>query len=484
MSNKVIQVNHTSIVIPNYNLGDNEKIEKMLSIWNDSYFRFDPVGFYYKEETKELLLPRGLDINYLEREFNIPAQINYEPDEFDKVSFRLKVEPRNDIQRKSISFLLGEGDFQYTKKHSQLSLNLDTGDGKTYCVIAALTFFKMKSLIITHNDNIKNQWISSLLKMTDLDEKFILNIEGSSVINKIMKSKKLNYKVYLVNHRTIQSYAKKNGWDSITELFKKLKIGVKVFDEAHLEFENLIRTDLHTNTKKTIYLTANFERSQYNENRVFKLCFKNIVKFGHETRKEKRKHIIYIPIFFNSNPSLTERASMRGRHGFDKNKYCDYHTEKKIMYDVVKYTLDYFKDKEGKILLLFTKIMATEIFFNFIKENYPDKTVAVYNSQITEEEKIKALEADIIVSTPKSMGTGTDIPGLRFVIMAEPYSSSITANQTSGRLREYSIDAYTFYIELIDKGFPDVLAMYKKRLPILRKKCVKVLELNFNIDLT
>lgn len=478
MSN-VIRVKHTSIIVPNYELGQNEKIERMLSVWNESYFRFENIGFHYNEEKRELLLPRGLDLNYIEKEFNMPVQIDYTPDEYDYVSYRLKVEPRNDIQRKSISFLLGEGEFSYTKKYSQLSLNLDTGDGKTYCVIAALTFFKMKALIITHTDNIKMQWIRSFLKMTDIDERFILNIDGSSTIKKILKSNKLPFKVYLVNHRTIQSYAKKEGWDKITELFKKLRIGVKVFDEAHLEFENLMKTDLHTNTKKTIYLTANFERSQYKENKVFKLCFKNIVRYGEQTRKEKRKHIVYIPIFFDSKPSLADRAFMRGKHGFDKNKYIDYQIGKPIFFEVIQYLVNYFKDKEGKMLLLFSKINATEAVYNYLTQIVENKTIGLYNSQISEEEKMKALQADIIISTPKSMGTGTDIPGLRFVIMTEPYTSSITANQTSGRLREYAPDAYTFYMELIDKGFPDVVSMYKKRLPIFKKKCVKILELNY-----
>jgi hypothetical protein len=127
MSKDVIHVKHSSIVIPNYDKGDNEKIERILSVWNKSHFRFDEVGFHYDEEQRELRLPRGLDLNYLEREFQLPLQVEKNPNEYDPASIRLKVEPRSDIQRKSISYLLGEGDFQYTKKYSQLTLDLDTG---------------------------------------------------------------------------------------------------------------------------------------------------------------------------------------------------------------------------------------------------------------------------------------------------------------------------------------------------------------------
>jgi superfamily II DNA or RNA helicase len=478
-----IRVKHTSIIIPNYNLGDNEKLENILSVWNEMYYRMDNIGFHYDEEKKELLLPRGLDLNYLEHIFQMPLDIDYKPDPYEVASYRLKVEPRSDIQRKSISFLLGEGDFDYTKKHSQLTLNLDTGDGKTYCVIAGLTFMKTKSMIITHTDSIKNQWKNSILKMTDLDEKFIFNIDGSSTIKKILKLDKLPYKVYLINHRTIQSFAKKHGWEKITELFQKLRIGVKVFDEAHLEFGNLLKLDLHTNTKKTLYLTANFERSDYKENRVFTLCFKNIAKYGRETRAEKRKHIIYVPVFFNSNPTLDTRADMRGRKGwFDKNKYSDYLITRPIFYDMLRWLVGFFTKQDGKMLLMVSKINATEAVYDYLSNIMENKTVGIYNSQISDEEKEKTLNMDIISSTPKSMGTGTDIPGLRFCINAEPYTSAISANQFSGRLREYGPDQYTFYIELVDKGFPDIYNMYKKRLPNFKKKCVKILEMKYEGD--
>lgn len=122
-----IKARHSSIVVPNYELGRNKNIESMLSVWNATYFRNDNIGFDYNEETKELLLPRGLDLNYIERQFQIPVDVDYTADSSEVASYKLKIEPRNDIQRKSISFLLGEGDFSYTKKYSQLSLNLDTG---------------------------------------------------------------------------------------------------------------------------------------------------------------------------------------------------------------------------------------------------------------------------------------------------------------------------------------------------------------------
>ncbi|MNT92990.1 hypothetical protein D3C72_2343650 [compost metagenome] len=85
------------------------------------------------------------------------------------------------------------------------------------------------------------------------------------------------------------------------------------------------------------------------------------------------------------------------------------------------------------------------------------------------------------MSTPKSLGTGSDIPGLRFNIVTEQYSSPTSASQMSGRLREYAPDKFTFHIELIDEGFPVAVNMYKKRLPVFKKgKCVQLVELKYD----
>jgi superfamily II DNA or RNA helicase len=181
-------------------------------------------------------------------------------------------------------------------------------------------------------------------------------------------------------------------------------------------------------------------------------------------------------LLFNSKPNLDVQASMFGPHGFDKNKYIDYQLKQQLFFDILIYLLNYFNDKEGKMMILSSKIESTNIIYDYIKENFQEKTISVYNSKISEDDKIKAITSDIISSTPKSAGTGVDIPGLRFEIMTEPYSSKITASQVSGRLREYGPNAYTFYIELIDTGFKKVYDMYKKRLPVFKKKCVTILE--------
>lgn len=475
--NKII-VNHTSIIINDYNLGDNEKLEKRLSIWDGVRHKYIPIAFMYNENTKQLFIPRGIDITYIEKIFNAPAEIRYEPDPYDNVSIKVKTMPKNDIQRKSISFLIGEEDFKYTKKYSQLLLNLPTGEGKTYVTSASLQFLSTKAIIITPIDKIKKQWYDTFVNMTDIQDGYICDISGSNVIKNLMKQKTLKYKIYLVNHGTIIAYAKSNGWAAVHEFFKHIKVGVKIYDEAHLNFENILRIDLNTNTKKTIYLTATFERSDYKENSLFNTCFKNVIRYGYEVRQEIRRHIMYLAILYDSHPDLAEQAYMSTYRGFNKIRYAEYESNSDAFYEALAYAVKYFKNMDGKMLILSSTIDLVDKITDFLNKSFDDLSVSSYHSKLTEDEKDKALQSDIISTTPKSAGTGVDIKKLRTVIMCEAYSSTVQADQVSGRLREYSDNDSTFYVELVDTGFKKVYNMYRGRLSVFKKKCSKLLSIN------
>ena len=477
MEKKIVLYN-TRIDIHGYEIGDCEELESSLCVWNQIYFRLEPRGLQYNEKEKILSVPRGIDVNFLVSKLKLPVHTDTNYNKFDKVNLKLKYEPRNDIQIKSLAFLTGEGKFKYTQEYSQLSLNLDTGDGKTYCVIASLCLHKMKAIIITHTENIKDQWKKSLIKFTNIDPRRICDLTGTKKMEDIFTEDTDDYDMYLVNHGTIQSYAKKNGWENLNRFFEYIRVGIKVFDEAHLHFKSIINVDLNTNVHKTFYLTATFERTDKSEDRVFHLCFKNIAKYGYETRGEKRKHIKYVAVKFNSKPNMEDQMSIKTKMGFNRHAYMDYQLNKGIIFDVVKYVMDTFGRLEGKALVLSSKIESADKLKDMIVEWYPDKSIGIYHSKISKAEKEGIKEYDIISSTPQSCGTGFDVPGLRYNIMLEPYNATITANQVCGRLREIP-DEFTYHIELIDVGFPKVKEMYRKRLKVFKEKCYSVSEVDY-----
>ena len=185
-----VTVNHTSINISEYDLGDQPKLEKYLSTWDSARYRYIPRGFIYDESKRILHIPRGVDVSYVEKMFDTTAEVSYTPDDYDKVSIKIKAIPKDDGQRQAIAFLTGKGDFLYTQKYSQLLLNLPPGEGKTVIATMAIATLSLKTMIITHIDRIRKQWVDTLVKMTDLGENDICIIDGSASIRKLMKSTK------------------------------------------------------------------------------------------------------------------------------------------------------------------------------------------------------------------------------------------------------------------------------------------------------
>ena len=476
---KSIRVYNTHIEIFPYKLGEYERLEKELSLWIEEEYRYEPIGYMVIDDT--LYIPRGYNTKKLEIVFNSTAFFIKLPDDYDIFSAEITTNPRDRIQEESIDFLTGTGKFKKAILYSQQALILQTGLGKTYTAINSIVNMGMKAVIITHQDKIKNQWIDSFLKYTDIPENKLINISGSNIIDRIFDSNDYIGDIYFVNHQTLASYAKDVGWDKIRKFFKHIKAGIKIFDEAHLEFRNILRIDMFSNTLKTIYLTANFDRSDPKESRLFSKCFSNTYKFGEETKEyeENRRHIIYVPVLYRSNPSVTDLQMANNAYGFSVigfSKYALHVDDEKTMLRTFLSIFDLAIQIEGKILITVNKIDDTEYIKEIIEKEYIDlgKSISTINSRNTKADNEKAKECDIICSTIKSCGTGVDIKGLRVIINMEPFSSNITANQLSGRLREYAPDKDTYFFDLIDISFPTCENQYKAKLKFLKKKCKEI----------
>ena len=472
---KEIIVRQTSIVLPDYDLGDCIKLENSLSVFNreDRYTKVTHIGYDYNSEERILYVPRGLDINFIAKITGrkIVKDTNFNKPE--KASIRLTSGPRNDLQKESVAFLVGERKFLYTQNFSQKVLTLPTGAGKTYVTIAAMSFIKEKVMIITHVNLISEQWEDKIQKFTQICEDDICILAGTKQLEKFEERYKekgpLPYKIYIVNHDTLRAYAKKYGWENLNNIFKVLGIGIKVYDEAHKHFENIINVDLHTNVKRTFYLTATFRRSDRNEQKVFDLCFKNVVKFGESS--EGKEHINYFIYKYNSRPSKISQADMKGHKGFKIYNYCDYCMKQDLFKNALKTLLDLFTKTPGSIVILISKIDACEKIKDFVQNLYPDEIVDTYHSKKSKEENDVALEASIIIATIGGFGTGSDIPGLRFCINAVPYSSTVTADQISGRLRKIDDTTKSVYCEIIDTGFKSINRMLTAHKSYLSERC-------------
>ena len=144
-----ILVKHSRIEINNYELGDCPKLEYIFSVWDPVTHQSYPKGIEYDEEKRKLIVPRGMDISWLENHFGVEATIDRTPDSFtDGGQIPIKYLAKDERQLEILKFLLGREKYQYTKTKSQLSCNSTTGSGKTFVNIASICYTGSRAIII------------------------------------------------------------------------------------------------------------------------------------------------------------------------------------------------------------------------------------------------------------------------------------------------------------------------------------------------
>ena len=131
---------------------------------------------------------------------------------------------------------------------------------------------------------------------------------------------------------------------------------------------------------------------------------------------------------------------------------------------------------EGKTLVLSSKKSSCDLLKELTDDLLPAYASCVHYSG----NKVADFEPyGIIFATPKMLGTGNDITGLRAIINLEPIRSPRNTLQIFGRLREYAPDMDTYYIELVDKSIPPVASMLRDRIKLLKDSCKNFMQVKF-----
>lgn len=475
-----IRVFRTHIEIYDYDLGDCPTIEKCFSIYDMTYHKRFPMGMIYNKENRILMLPRGIDIGYIERLFNCNALVDTSTDPIGIVSeTKLRYKPRDEVQQEAIRFMLSMDKYKHNENSTMMSINLNTGKGKTYCAIATTAFLQMRSIVITDNVEWLNQWKGFFLEYTDMTKDEIYLIAGAPSMMKLFNRDISKYKVLLCTHSTLKSVGDKQGWDKIREFFQYCQIAIKFYDEAHLNFDNMFQIDCYSNSFLTYYLTASPGRSNTDEDRIFKLAFKNVPSIN-LFNQEIDPHTKYAGIRFNSNPSPLDVKHCKNNYGLNRSRYIDYLVKNENFQRMLYILIDMVRKKPyGKHLFYIGTNEAILYVRDWIYEHFPEfrGQVGIYTTITPADQKSKELEKVIILSTTKSAGPAMDIKGLvETVNLAEPFKSKILAQQTIGRTR----DDNTLYKDIVDTGFLYTKKFYEFKKPVFEKYASECVEININ----
>lgn len=478
--NKII-VKNSCIEIHDYEFGDCPTIEGYFKCFNLTTHEITYLGLYYDKENKILKLPRGIDIPLIERILGEKAEIDHKHDPYTSIHpVMINTLPRDDRQSEALRFMLGQQEYSATKYKSQLQLNLNTGVGKTYIAVATIAYMEMTSIIITYSVGWLKQWKERIIQYTNISSKDIEMINGANKINLILNDKTKPKKIYLVTHSTLNTYATNYGWDKITLLFRKLNIGLKFYDEAHLNFLNMSMIDFYTNTYKTFYLTATPARSDADENKKYSFYMKNIPAID-LFDSENDPHTHYMAFIYNSRPTAHEISECRNMYGLNRSKYVETLMKKDNFWKMCHIIMDFVLRLDGKILFYIATNDSICTFYDWLVKYYPflKGNIGIYTSIVDTNKQLEK-EKRIILSTTKSAGAAEDIYGLKAtVVLAEPFKSEVIARQTLGRTRANN----TFYIDLVDLGFKQTRKFYYHKLPIFEKYALDVKHIQFNQEL-
>lgn len=478
--NKIV-IYRTHIEIENYDLGDCPQLEKIFSIYDMTYHKRFPKGRIYDKEKRVLMLPRGIDIGYIERLLNTEPIVNTEIDPIGDIGeVKLKYTPRDQIQQEAIKFMINVGKYEHYSHATMKSVNLSTGKGKTYCSVATAAYLGFRSIVITDNVEWLNQWKNFFCEYTDIQPEEVYLISGAPSLVKLYNRDINKYKVLLSTHSTIKSIGDKQGWDKISNFFKYCQIGIKFFDEAHLNFDNMFQIDCYTNTFITYYLTATPGRSDQAENNIFGLYFKNVPSIN-LFDADSDPHTKYAAIRFNSNPTPVESSKCKNGYGLNRIAYTDYLVRNANFQQLLYILVNMALNKPGKHLWYIGTNEAILYVQDWIYKNFPEliNQVGIYTSITPSDIKNKELNKKIILTTTKSAGAALDIKGLvETMNLAEPFKSRVLAQQTFGRTR----DANTLYKDIVDTGFFYTKKFYEFKKPVFTKYATSCVEVNMTSE--
>ena len=472
MNNYKIIVKNSCIKIENYNLGDCPELERNFSVYDPVRHRREILGMYYSSSTYTLYIPRGVDIWKIKNYLKTDNVVKYPPNVYENIdNILVRYTPRDEQQIEALKFMVGLEQYQSNLYEPQLSVNLSTGKGKTYCSIATIAYMRIKSIVITGSITLLNQWRENIKEYTNMKDEEIFFISGSNTMEMILSGKSMKAKrakVYLCTHGTIRSYCDQYGWNNLDKIFMTLGVGMKFIDEAHTNFENMLMIDFFTNVYKSYYITATPERSSWNENKIYQLSIKNVPGID-LFRAELDPHTDYIAIKWNSHPTAQIISKCKNMYGLDRNKYIDYITQNPNFYLMMHVVMDLFLKCGGRGLFYIGTNEGILRVYKWIGEHYPQLLgeIGVFTSIVDKETKMeRQKQKKLILSTTKSAGLGEHIEGLKMtVVVAEPFKSAVIAKQSLGRTR----DNNTMYVELVDMGFRQILKYYNAKQPVFNK---------------
>ena len=473
------------------------KLGKLLELfeYEDEYEEvINTLGYVINEQQDILYFNKGVDVEYIKKTLvDATVTIHEAPEPADMLfEYEEIIPPRDEEQVEMINFVSASNEWARTKNSPQIFMVAKTGVGKTFTSCVGAVLYKKKTLIICHRAELLKQWRSTLIEKIGMADSDIHTLTTEDFLAAEELELDLG-DVYLLSHQTFRFALKAVGgyFERIAKAIENLGIGLKIIDEAHLEFHNIILIDMSMNIKRNLYLTATDGRSSKDENAIFGHVFTKAIKFT-KNAKHKRKWIEYCCIHVNTHvPFNVSKYQLENGRGMNATKYGKAvikRDKRHVHFNAINELLRmiFTRDEHAKVLIFMPLIELCEDLRFFINTHLNkdqsfdyDLRIGTINSHNSKAENEHTGRCDVIISTILSCGTGKDIPGLTDIICCSPFKSKITTEQVFGRLRYYGKTCG--YYDIIDDSVKMDVIFAKLRSKTIKTLALSMSELQFDI---
>lgn len=472
----MIEVGRNSIIVRNVDAKSDayKKINFAYSLYDKVYHKY--TFSVYTMIDNDMYFPASIGVENIVKYFPKKNIItNYmSTAKSESTTYSMVHKPKNELQEKAIKFLMTMKNDNDIRSRF---LSLTTGSGKTYVSINVISQFKKKPIVIVDSISLAAQWSNEFLKHTNLKDNDIVILSGQEIVDS--ESKKPTGKVYIAIHRTLMNMLSQDT-NSVNILMNKLHIGIRVFDESHVEFANICRINSLSNVEYTLYLTATPNRSNFMDDSLYAKVFGNIPYFnGKELSKRNYQTVILYPM--NSNPSIDIKAGCRTKYGFSVGKWSNYMSTDgyETILETISDIMTKFKlvERDKKTAILFPTIDLIKKVKDDLIYLYPDIDIGMFIGEFKGEKREEQKNRKFILTDDKMFDKAIDIPDLEIMINFVDFGSLVKTEQTLGRLR-YHEGFSSIYIDVVDYGFDECIRHSKIRKRFYKKHAKNIIEIN------
>lgn len=326
--------------------------------------------------------------------------------------------------------------------------SLSTGKGKTISTILSFNRIGLRTLIQLRGRFVE-QWIDEIENVLSISKRDIVVIRGRdaliSAIN-MAYAGELQAKIVIITWKTLFNLFKDYENDGLEgtygiepdELYQIFAIGTKVVDEVHLDFHLNFRSEIYTNVLSSIHLSATLKTKDPFKARIYEIAFP-YESFYHDPGVDPYIGVHAIQYqAINKNVFRTKEAGsdVYAHTAFEKSIRRRRKIKRKYLQLIDWSFRTYYNNvRRGrqKCLIYCAMTDFCEEVSEYLRRHYGE----VLNIQtfVSGSDEQILRDADVIVSTLGSCGTGKDIPDLRTVIMTTAVNKYEANRQAIGRIR-------------------------------------------------